>query len=73
MQVSRSLENELVAVDRRVADVLVVSGLEHSRDFYPQVLGAEVYRKYGDHALVVNLLATIAAADDPDERHARQA
>jgi catechol 2,3-dioxygenase-like lactoylglutathione lyase family enzyme len=62
MQVSRSLENELVAVDRRVADVLVVSGLERSRDFYPQVLGAEVYRKYGDHALVVNLLGTIAAA-----------
>ena len=49
-----AFENELVAVDRDVTDILVVRNLERSRDFYLDVLGAEVYREYGHHSVIVN-------------------
>lgn len=69
-----AFENELVAVDRDVTDILVVRILERSRDFYLDVLGAEVYREYGHHSVIVNCLGrllqlmttTKALTDKPD-------
>ena len=34
--------------------ILVVSDLERARTFYPDVLGAEVYREYGGTSIVLN-------------------
>ncbi len=54
-----AFENELVAVDRDATDILVVRNLERSRDFYLDVLGAEVYREYGHHSVIVNCLGRL--------------
>jgi catechol 2,3-dioxygenase-like lactoylglutathione lyase family enzyme len=38
--------------------ILVVSDLERSRDFYANVLGAEIFREYGGTSCVLSFLGT---------------
>ena len=41
-----------------ITHILVVADVERSRDFYRDVLGAEVYREYGGTSLVLRFLGT---------------
>ncbi len=41
-----------------ITTILVVSELDRSRDFYRDVLGAEIYREYGGTSIVLRFLGT---------------
>lgn len=50
--------SEFPAEGTTLTSLLVVSDVEHSRDWYADVLGAEVYREYGGTSCVLRLLGT---------------
>ena len=44
--------------DMALTHILVVSDLKHSKTFYSQILGAEIYREYGDTSVVLSFLSS---------------
>lgn len=49
---------EFPTEDMEVTHLLVVSDMERSRNFYRDVLGAEVYREYGGTSVVFRFFGT---------------
>ena len=41
-----------------ITTILVVADIDRARDFYRDVLGAEVYREYGDSSCVLRFVST---------------
>ncbi len=44
--------------DVEITHLLVVSDLDRARDFYRDVVGAEIYREYGGTSIVLRFLGT---------------
>ncbi|MHA1988780.1 MAG: VOC family protein [Promethearchaeota archaeon] len=48
------MNNTFPTEDMEMTHILVISDLEKSKVFYKDILGAEVYREYGDTSCVIN-------------------
>src|SRR5919109_2415711 len=49
---------EFPSGDMEITHILVVSDLDRSRTFYRDVLGAEIFREYGETSIVLQFLGT---------------
>ncbi|MDH3259902.1 MAG: VOC family protein [Acidimicrobiia bacterium] len=52
------MKDEFPTDEMALTHLLVVSDIEHSRDWYRDVLGAEIYREYGGTSVVLSFLGT---------------
>ena len=63
-----------LGADVAVTHILVVADPAASRDFWVDVLGAQLYREYGGTSVVLEFAGTLAVAGErrgPDRRQAR--
>ncbi len=64
------MKNSFPESDMMLTNILVVSDISRSKEFYLEVLGAELYREYGGNSIVLRFLdcwLLLVTRGDPTE------